>query len=329
MSIHILGMGYAHPTNVIDNKFLEDLDVGTNAKWIEEKIGILTRLTTLPLDYIRETKNKDPKKAIEVAEFTPTQLGVKAAMMALDRAGITPDQIGLIMCNCSTPYQTGPSEAQRIGKELGLKRVRAYDVFTACPAFALHVDLINNMKEESLPEYILGISTATVTQRVDYSDRTDGAIWGDGAAAYVMSAKHEGALEVLYSDYIADPMRCHLVAIDTFGYFHQDGKSVRGFSVLQTVKMLRSLEKMFNLDWNRDVFVGHQANYTMLTQITKNRKIPDSNHWYNVRRVGNQAGASAPAVIAERWEDLTPGMHVAVAVVGAGLSWGSLVLRRK
>jgi len=324
--LHVLGMGFAHPTTVIDNKFLEDLGTGTTAAWIMEKIGIDTRLSCLPLDYIKETRNSNPSEALNVALTNPTELGVRAAQMALDRAGITADKIGMIICNGCTPTQTTPGESQRIGKALGLKNVKAFDVFTACPAFALHLDLLNNQKEESLPDYILGMSTATLTQKVNYNDRTDGAIWGDGAAAYIISPRKEGPLKVVQTFFTADPSRCDAVVVDTYGYFHQDGRAVRNFSVLQTVKLIRQVESQLEIDWNRDVFIGHQANYTMLQQIIGNRGIPDSNHWHNVTRVGNQAGASAPAVLATYWDQLKPKQKVVVAVVGAGLSWGTVVL---
>ena len=324
--LRVLGMGYSHPTTVIDNKFLEDLGTGTNAEWIKEKIGIDTRLSSLPLDYIRDTRNSNPLEAPKVALTTPTKLGVEAAQMALDRAGIKPDQVGMIICNGCTPVATTPGESQRIGKELGIKTTKAFDVFTACPAFALHLDLLSNHKEESLPDYILGVSTATLTQKVNYNDRTDGAIWGDGAAAYVISPRKDGLLKVVHAEFTSDPTRCDAVVVDTFGYFHQDGRAVRNFSVLQTVKLIRQLENKFEIDWTKDTFIGHQANYTMLQQIIGNREIPESNHWHNVTKVGNQAGASAPAVLATYWDQIKPGQKIVVAVVGAGLSWGSVLL---
>jgi 3-oxoacyl-[acyl-carrier-protein] synthase-3 len=172
-------------------------------------------------------------------------------------------------------------------------------------------------------------STACLTHKVNYNDRTDGALWGDGAAAWVVSARHLGKLEVLETLYQADPRRCDAVVVDTFGYFHQDGRAVRNFSVLQTVKLMRQLEAKHPIDFSRDIFIGHQANYTMLQQITANRQIPESNHWHNVINVGNQAGASAPSVIAKHWDKITPGQNLVVAVVGAGLSWGSVLLRAR
>ena len=325
MTLSILGMGFDHPSGIIDNKFLENLDVGTNEQWILEKIGIVTRRTTLPLDYIRTTRNLDPREAVKVASDTPTEMGARASLMALQRAGVKPEQIGMIICNCCTPNQLAPAESPRIAKALQIK-CKAFDVFTACPAFALHIDFLNNYRPELLPEYVLCISTAALTQHVNYNDRSDGAIWGDGAAAWVVSTRQPGKLRVLDASYTTDPTRCDAVVVDTFGHFHQDGRAVRDFSVRQTVRLIRQVEEKFEIDWQRDIFIGHQANSTMLQQITNNRGIPDSQHWQNVTAIGNQAGAGAPAVLAMNWDQIKKDQKIVVAVVGAGLSWGTVVL---
>src|SRR5690606_212376 len=109
--LHIVGMGHAHPDTEITNELLEDLGTGTNAEWIRHHIGIETRRSVLPLDYIRETKNADPRRALEVAQRTPTDLGVAAARMALERAGLAASDIGLVIGNCCTPFETTPAEA--------------------------------------------------------------------------------------------------------------------------------------------------------------------------------------------------------------------------
>lgn len=324
--LHLLGMGDCHPTVAIDNKFLEDLDVGTSAQWIEEKIGILSRLTTLPLDYIKATRNQDPREALEVALMTPTDMGVAAAQKALKHVGLSIDQIGMIIVNSCTPHGTLSGEAVRIAQRLGAKAL-AFDVYTACPAFALHIDFLSNFKESALPEFVLCISTAALTQHVNYNDRSDGAIWGDGASAFVVSAVHQGKLKVVESTFTADPTRCEAVVVDTFGFFKQDGRAVRDFSVRQTVRLIKSIEERHEVDWNRDIFIGHQANRTMLEQITNNREIPPTNHWHNVTHCGNQAGAGASAVLCENWDNISSGQQIAVAVVGAGLSWGSILFK--
>jgi len=323
--LHILGMGYSVPDTIIDNKFIEDLDIGTSDDWIMSKIGIEQRRSSLPLDYIRETRNVRPEEGAAVASTNATQLGVEAVKLACERAGIKSDQVGLLICNCCTPAQVAPAESQRIARALGIE-CQAYDVFSACPAFALHMDFINNFEDSALPEYILCVSTAVLTQNVNYNDRSDAAIWGDGAAAWIVSNKHAGRLKVLETSYTTDPTRSEAVVVDTFGHFHQDGRAVRDFSVRQTVRLVRQLEEEYGLNWERDIFIGHQANRTMLGQITNNRKIPESSHWHNVTKIGNQAGAGAPATIAMHWYDLKPGQKIAVAVVGAGLSWGCVLM---
>lgn len=324
--LHILGMGYSHPDSIIDNEFLEKLDIGTTAEWIVEKIGIRTRRSTLPLDYIRDTRNVDPRAAREAATMSSTDLGERAARMAMERAGIDPSQVGLLICNCCAPTELLPSEGQRLAQRLGISG-SGYDVFSACPAFALHIDYLRNFRESELPEYIVCIATAALTQRVNYNDRTDGAIWGDGAAAWVVSPTHEGKLQVLDSVFTADPIRCGAVVVETLGHFRQDGRAVRDFSVRQSVRLIKSLEERFALDWEKDMFVGHQANRTMLDQITNNRGIPEYNHWHNVGSYGNQAGASAPIVLAMNWDRIEPGKRIVTAVVGAGLSWGSVLMQ--
>lgn len=324
--LEILGVGFCHPSGIITNTFLEELDIGSEAEWIVAKIGILERRTVLPLDYIRATRNKDPREAVSLMEMTNTDMAEHAARMALKRAGISASDVGLVLLNTCTATTTSPTEADLLTERLGI-RAPARDVLTACPAFALHVDYINAVRPEKLPDYILCVSTATLTQRVDYSNRSDSAIWGDGAAAWVLSSRHAGRLEVLSTSFDADPLRCHAVVVDAYGHFHQDGRAVRDFSVRQTVRMIKRLESEFDIDWNRDSFIGHQANGTMLEQIRNNRKIPHANHWHNVSYIGNQAAAGAPIVLAQHWEDIVDGQYVVVAVLGAGLSWGSVMLR--
>jgi 3-oxoacyl-[acyl-carrier-protein] synthase-3 len=324
--LSILGMGAAYPETRLSNQALEEMDIGTNATWIIDKIGIESRVTSLPIEYITKERNQDVNKAAKIASTNPTKLGVEASKQALKNTGLTADKIGLVICNCCSPDNITPPESQRIASILGTTG-KAYDVFTACPAFALHMDFLNHFKEEELPEYVLCISTAALTQHVNYNDRSDGAIWGDGAAAWIVSTKHKGKLTLIESHFNADPTRAEAVVVDRYSFFKQDGRAVRDFSVRQTVRLIKKIEEEHKIDWNKDIFVGHQANRTMLEQITTNRGIPDSNHWFNVTNIGNQAGAGAPAVLSMHWNKIEPGRKIVVAVVGAGLSWGSLVFQ--
>lgn len=322
----IAGMGSYYPKNIITNRFLEELDIGSEAAWIEAKIGILERRTCLPIDYIKTTKNSNPREGEAVMEESAVDMAEKAAHQALERAGLPSSAIGMLILNSCTPFEMIPSTGLSLAERLGIE-APAFDVFSACPAFALHMKHLDRYESDALPDYVLCVSTAVLTQRVDYNNRSDSAIWGDGAAAWVVAVRGAGRLEMLHTSYTADPLRCQAVVVDRCGHFHQDGRAVRDFSVRQTVRLVKKLETNHELNWQRDIFIGHQANKTMLDQITNNRKIPESNHWHNVTYIGNQAGAGAPAVLAEHWDDILEGQNIVVAVVGAGLSWGSVLLR--
>lgn len=326
--LSLLGIGCAHPATSISNRFLEELDVGTSAAWIEEKIGVLERVTTLPIEYIQDTRNSDPAMAAMVSKQSVTDLAEVAIARALEAAKIDSSDLGMVICSSCTPDTTVPLESQQIIERIKARAI-AFDLGTACPSFALHVDFLNRFHLDQLPEYILGVCSAAYTTVVNYNDRTDGAIWGDGAAAYVFSLRKGGKLEVLDTRFESDPSRSQAVVIERRGHFHQDGRAVRDFSVRQTVRMLKRLEQDFQLDWTRDVFIGHQANRTMLEQVVSNRGIPPSNHWHNVTYLGNQAAAGAPAVLAEHWNDIRPGQKIVVAVLGAGLSWGSVLFQAR
>src|SRR5688572_25858501 len=97
MTLQLHGLGHFHPDNVIDNAFLESLDIGTNEAWIQERVGISTRNTVLSLDYIRETKNKDTRGALEASLYSNAETGKRAAQLALSRAGIGAKDVGMVI----------------------------------------------------------------------------------------------------------------------------------------------------------------------------------------------------------------------------------------
>ena len=91
MNLYLHGLGHFHPENEITNSFLESLDIGTTDEWIMDRVGIRSRRTSLPLDYLRETYNRDPRVGIEAAVYSNAEMGRRAADLALERAGISPE----------------------------------------------------------------------------------------------------------------------------------------------------------------------------------------------------------------------------------------------
>src|SRR3954465_9412252 len=114
------GLGHFHPETVIDNAFLSSLGIDTNDEWIVERVGIRRRHTVLPLDYIRQTKNRDPRAAIEAATMSNAKTGAEAARMALQRAGLTTKDIGMVLAGGCSPDECIPAEAARVAEELNI-----------------------------------------------------------------------------------------------------------------------------------------------------------------------------------------------------------------
>ena len=324
--LYIHGFGHFHPENVISNKFLEELDIDTTNEWILERVGIHTRRTVLPLDYIRTTKNKDPREAFEAALYSNAQTAAAAARMALERAGLEMEDIGLIISGSSVPDYASPAEATIVAAELGIE-VPCFDLNSACTSFGMQINSLWMMKPESLPPYILLVNPDNVTRCVDYSDRRVAVLWGDGGSAAVVSSSVPSRMAFVACNYGSRPSSWDKVLVPRMGYFRQEGNAVQGFAIRKTTEGVRALRSSFSVNSGCLKFVGHQANYGMLRTVCQRCGIDEKNHWYNVVDFGNTGCAGAPTVLSQHWDDLLPGVHVAFATVGSGLTWVHMMLK--
>jgi 3-oxoacyl-[acyl-carrier-protein] synthase-3 len=324
--IYLHGIGHFHPENVISNDFLEALDIGTSCEWIMERVGILTRRTVLPLDYIRQTRNRDPREASKAALYGNAETGAAAARMALDRAGLKSEDIGLVISGSCTPDYTCPAEAASVGAALDIE-APCFDLNSACTSFGMQVTFLDRMKPEALPPFILLVNPESLTCCVDYSERNSAVLFGDGSAAAVVSASVPARAAFSSCACESKPSAWTKVQIPRLGYFQQDGKAVQGFAIRKTTDSLRMLQSQFPLNGERLKFIGHQANLGMLATVCERTGIAQRNHWQNVVDFGNTGCAGAPAVLSQHWEDLLPGCHVAISLVGAGLTWVHMMLQ--
>jgi 3-oxoacyl-[acyl-carrier-protein] synthase-3 len=181
-------MGHFHPEVVITNKFLESLDIGTNDEWIVERVGIRERRSALPLEYLSATKNRDVREAESALLYTNADLAQRAAELALARAGIRKDQIGLVISGSSAPRILCPAEASFVANQLGIE-APCWDVNSACSTFLVHLYNLSLMDPAKLPEFVLITQTEQLTSATDYTDRSAAVLFGDGAAAAVISTK--------------------------------------------------------------------------------------------------------------------------------------------
>ena len=227
--LYLHGIGHFHPENVITNRFLEELEIGTDEAWIMERVGIRERRTVLPLDYIRETKNREPRLAHEASLYGNAQMAAKAARQALGRAGLGPCDIGMVISGSSIPSYTTPAEASTVAAELGID-APCFDVSSACSTFGMQVDLLNRMSPEKLPAFVLITQPEAVTRCVDFSDRAAAVLFGDAATAAVLSAAERGGLAVAESNCGTNAAAWEKVAVPYAAHFRQDGHAVQGFA---------------------------------------------------------------------------------------------------
>ena len=323
--LYLHGAGHFHPENRIDNAFLTSLHIGTDDAWIMERVGIRSRRTVLPLDYIVRTKNEHPLEATRWSLYTNAETGARAARLAMERAGVGPSQIGLVIAGGCSPQYSIPAEACLIAAELGIHAL-AYDLNSACSSFAVQLHHLRAMRPEALPDYVLVVNVENTTRTVDYRDRRTAVLWGDGSSAAVVSARIPAPVRVCQSVVHSDPAGWNKVVIPTGGHFTQEGSAVQAFAIRKTVATVNELVPHLRGERADMVFIGHQANLLMLNAVCERAQIEPSRHLFNVDEFGNCGAAGAPGVLSQHWDTLPSRCEVVLVVVGSGLTWGGLLI---
>jgi 3-oxoacyl-[acyl-carrier-protein] synthase III len=326
VSLYVHGMGHFNPENEITNAFLEELDIGTDESWILERVGIHSRRTVLSLDYIRTTRNQDVRAADDAIQYSNAAMSEIAARMALARAGLSPSDIGMVISGSSGPEMLSPADACNVAQRLGIA-APAFDTNSACTSYFIPIHLLHMMRPERAPRFILIVVPESLTRTVDYRDRATAVLWGDGAAAAVVSLTEPGKAEIVGTLLESDPAANEKVVIPRHGFFRQDGPAVQKFAVKRSAETVRRL-RAEHADSRRNFgFVGHQANYRMLESVCKLCQIPANRHYSNVQRFGNTGAAGSSSVLSMHWEEFLADDELAVVGVGAGLTWAGYMLR--
>jgi len=326
VSLHLHGLGHFHPENEITNRFLEELEIGTSDEWILERVGIRSRRTALPLDYIRTTRNQDLRAAAEATLYPTAELGRRAAELAIERAGIDRCEIGMLIAGSSAPDFASPADACNVAAALGLE-VPAFDVNSACTSLLVQVHLLSMMDPTKLPAFVLLVAPDSLTKTVDYTDRSAAVLWGDAAAAVVDSTRVPGRAQLLGSTLASRPSAGNKVVVPRTGHFAQEGRTVQAFAIRESARLYDGLRESFESDERRLHFIGHQANQRMLEAICERCGIDRERHHANVEWFGNTGAASSASVLSMQWEKWGPRDDVAVVGVGAGLTWSSYLVR--
>jgi 3-oxoacyl-[acyl-carrier-protein] synthase-3 len=328
--LYLHAIGHFHPENVVTNAFLESLGIETNDAWILDRVGIRARHTVLPLDYIRHTKNADPRAAIEAATMSNAETGAKAGELALARAKLTAKDIGMVLAGSCSPDECIPAEANRVAEVLGIDGP-SLDVASACSSFCSQVYFVEAMRPEKLPDFIMLVNPENSTRVVDYRDRSSCVLWGDCSTAAIVSPRIPGPWKVTSTYLKGEPGGADKVKVPRFGHFTQQGAEVQKFAVKRAGEIYEVLRDEYvkgGGSVNDLTFIGHQANLRMLEHVARRCEVPQGRHLFNVDVRGNVGASGASSVFSEHWESGQLGRAVAVCVVGSGLTWAGARFER-
>jgi 3-oxoacyl-[acyl-carrier-protein] synthase III len=317
----VVGCGSYLPPRVVPNADLEGV-VETTDEWIVQRTGIRQR-------------------HIAAEGETTSVLGLRAAQAALEDAGLTAQDIDLIICATSTPDYTFPSVATQIQAGLGMHHGAAFDLQAVCTGFVYAVATADNFLRCGSHKRALVIGAETFSRILDWSDRTTCVLFGDGAGAIVLEAqegKGTGADRgVLTSQLRSDGRYRDRLYVDggpgstkTTGFLRMEGRDVFRFAVGMVTDVVEQAFKATGtsageLDW----FVPHQANKRIIDASADKLGIAREKVVITVDRHGNTSAASIPLALDAAVKDgrIKRGNLVMIEAIGGGFTWGSALIR--
>jgi 3-oxoacyl-[acyl-carrier-protein] synthase-3 len=324
MRAAISGWGTAVPDLRLTNADLEQL-VETSDQWIVERTGIRER-----------------RIAVE-GESTAT-LAVEAGAAAIKNAGLTPDAIDLMVVATASPEKLIPHTGAFVGDGLGV-RCGSFDLNAGCAGFVYELVVGASLLTAGNLDHVLLIGAETLSRVTDPTDRGTCILFGDGAASMVLSSSPDDGPGLLAWDLGCDGSAAGLLEIPAGGsrlpasaetvanrehYLRMNGQEVFRRAVRIVVESAtNALERagmtVDDVTW----FAPHQANVRIIEAAGNRLGIPAERTLVNIDRYGNTSAASIPLVLAEAADDgrLQPGDLVLLSGFGAGLTWGSALLR--
>jgi 3-oxoacyl-[acyl-carrier-protein] synthase-3 len=320
----ILGTGRSYPEGILTNADLEKI-VETSDDWITTRTGIKQRRKAAP------------------GEFT-SQFASRASQQAIERAGIDPNDIDLILCATVTPDQILPSTACLIQAQLGANKAAAMDIVAACSGFVYGITIAEPMIRSGQIKYALIIGAELLTRYVDYTDRSTCVLFGDGAGAAILGPV-EGDRGVLAAKIRSDGRyeeQLYAPGGGTKGgftaetiargdhFFKMKGNEVFKVAVRSMNDISRQVLCEAGLRTEDiDLFIPHQANQRITEAVANQLKVDMSRVYSNIARTGNTSSASIPICLDECVESgrVKPGDNVLMASFGGGFTWGAVTMR--
>jgi 3-oxoacyl-[acyl-carrier-protein] synthase-3 len=319
------GLGVAVPDKVVTNAdFEKTLD--TSDQWIVERTGI------------RERRIAGPGESL-------ASLSKDAALIALDQAGITPLDLDAIVLGTATPDRLLPSTACDLQALLGAENAGAFDISAACPGFIYGLTVGEALIAAGPSRHVLVVGAEKLSTITDFTDRSTAILFGDGAGAAVLR-RASGTGKGLLSTFIksdgklapllyrpgggaCDPISDKVVR-ERSHYIRMAGREVFKAAVLAMSESCDVALTRAGITADQiDLLIPHQANIRIIEATAKHAGVPMDKVMVNVDRFGNTSSASIPLAIdqAVREGRIRPGMVLLLVAVGAGFTWGSVVVR--
>lgn len=318
MTTKIIGTGSYLPKAVVTNEDLAKI-MDTSDEWIRTRTGICERhLAT---------------------DETTTGMCAEAAKSALENAGVSPEEIDLIIVGTVSGDNITPSAACEVQAAIGARRAAAFDINAACAGFIFALNTAHAYFQAGIYKTALIIGAETLSKIVDWSDRSTCVLFGDGAGAAVVRAEENG----LYAfeqgcdgskSYVLsgkgrannNPLVSNPVVLD---YVHMDGQEVYKFAVSTVpASIQRVLQEAGISSEEVTYFALHQANIRILQSVAKRLKVSVDKFPISLDHCGNLSAASVPVLLDEmnRKGMLKAGDRIVMSGFGAGLTWGTILL---
>jgi len=310
----ILSVGAYVPDTIITNSDFETF-LDTSDEWIVTRTGI------------RERHIVPRGSSVRVSE-----LGTNAARIALERAGIAPEEVDGIICATVTPDTLYPSTACTLQANLGCKNAFAFDLLAACAGFIYSLSLANSMILSGQAKTLLVVGAEILTKTVDWTDRATCILFGDGAGAVVVQGTNEDE-GILSSCLGSDGVHGDILTFSPWGenrFMYMQGNDVYKYAVRFITKIGQKAVAAAGLTLaDIDLLIPHQANIRIIQAVGEQLHMPPEKVVTNLERYGNTSSASIPLALNEAWGEgrIKKGTRVLFASLGGGLAFAGAVVR--
>ncbi|MCO5725495.1 3-oxoacyl-ACP synthase III family protein [Robiginitalea marina] len=329
----IVGLGYYVPDQIVTNDDLSKI-MDTNDAWIQERTGIRER------------------RHVRAGEDTTTSMGVKAARLAIERAGIDKDEIEFIVFATLSPDYYFPGPGVLVQRDLELPTVGAVDIRNQCSGFVYGLSLADQYIKTGMYKTVLVIGSELHSRGLDMTTRGRGVsvIFGDGAGAAILSREENPEKGILSSHLHSEGQHAEELSViapgmgtrwvtdilkdndpdDVSYYPYMNGQFVFKNAVVRFSEVIMEGLKKNNLQPSDiDMLIPHQANLRISQFIQKKFGLSDEQVFNNIMYYGNTTAASIPIALTEAWEKgkIREGDLVVLAAFGSGFTWGSVIIR--